>query len=224
MVYDVFTFETARKLGLRQLRIVGVARLLRAPLCCFAFALSAALSGMTWPAKAQVGIVDIDSGLRIETVSITISNPSDDPAVNSRIEDSLRRRLAVYPNQVYSRENVSFRGYLATGKPSDFPLLYDSNGTFLTAKLEMLGIYYGNGDAWYGDPDTMLVGNPLVQGKPSGAGYTNWVEGFVHGGIYGITPVTDQFYVYGGLSAIASGSTPTRRVDISEWRMLMQVS
>ena len=201
------------------------------------------------PAMAQSGVVDIDAGLRIEAVIINIANPSADKATNSRIEDGLRRGLAVYPNDIYSRENVDFalaiarrrlpiasathtaypgptggvvveiyvtigdeaefarpRGYLATGNVSDFPLLYDSNGTFITAKLEMLGIYYGNGDAWYGEPDAMLAGNPLVEGKPAGAGYTDWLEGFVHGGIYGITPVNDKLFVYGGVSAIASGS------------------
>jgi hypothetical protein len=201
-------------------------------------------------ASAQQGIVDIDNGLRIESVTITLANPSEDPGVNSKVEDTLRRRLAVYPNEIYSPAAVDFalaiarrnlpldsavqsvtpgatggvaleilvtlgdeaqlgrpRGLLATGRPADFPVLYDYNGTFVTAKLETLGIYYGNGNAWYGQPDAMLAGNPLVQGTPAGAGYADWVEGFVHGGIYGITPVTDSFYVYGGLSAIASGST-----------------
>jgi len=52
----------------------------------------------------------------------------------------------------------------------------------------------------------MLAGNPLVVGTPSGKGYHDWVEGFVHTGIYGITPLTDSFYTYGGVSVIASGS------------------
>jgi hypothetical protein len=211
------------------------------------FVISLMSAGSAW---AQQGLVDIDNSLRIESVTITIANPSEDPGVNAKVEDTLRRRLAIYPNEIYSPAAVDFalaiarrnlpvdsavqsvtpgatggvaleivvtlgdeaqlgrpRGFLATGQPADFPVLYDYNGTFVTAKLETLGIYYGNGNAWYGQPDAMLAGNPLVQGTPAGAGYADWVEGFVHGGIYGITPVTDSFYVYGGLSAIASGST-----------------
>lgn len=98
------------------------------------------------------------------------------------------------------------RGMLSTGDPRDFPVLYDSNGTFAKLKLETTALYYGNDNAWYGQPDAMLAGNPLVVGTPSGKGYDDWVEGFVHAGVYGITPFTDNFYVYGGVSAIASGS------------------
>lgn len=98
------------------------------------------------------------------------------------------------------------RGMLATGEAKDFPILYDSNGTFLKLKLESTALHYGNANAWYGRPDLMLAGNPLVVGTPSGKGYEHWAEGFVQGGIYGITPVTESFYAYGGVSAIASGS------------------
>ena len=77
----------------------------------------------------------------------------------------------------------------------------------MRAKLDALSLYYGNNNAWYGQPDKMLAGNPIVQGKPAGAGYSNWVEGYLHYGLYGITPVTDKLYVYGGLSSISSGST-----------------
>ncbi|WOK37520.1 alginate export family protein [Sphingomonas sp. C3-2] len=99
------------------------------------------------------------------------------------------------------------RGMLAPGgKAADFPVLYDSNGTYIKLKAEALGIHYGNADAWYGRPDVMLAGNPLVDGKPSGKGYKQWVEGFVQAGIYGITPVTDTFHLYGGVSVLASAS------------------
>lgn len=98
------------------------------------------------------------------------------------------------------------RGMLATGEAKNFPILYDSNGTFLKLKFESTALHYGNANAWYGRPDLMLAGNPLVVGKPSGKGYEHWAEGFVHGGLYGITPVTQNLYVYGGISTIASGS------------------
>ncbi len=97
-------------------------------------------------------------------------------------------------------------GWLLTGDRSNFPLLYDQGGTRLQFKLEALTLYYANNNAWYGRPDLMLAGNPLVVGNPAGAGYTDWIETYVHYGVYGITPLAQNFYVYGGLSAITSGS------------------
>jgi hypothetical protein len=99
------------------------------------------------------------------------------------------------------------RGALVTGKAEDMPLLYDGNGTFVTTKLELLTMAYANRDAWYGRPDLFLTGNPLVSGDTAGDGTSGWVEGFVHAGIYGITPVGPSTYLYGGLSGIVSGST-----------------
>lgn len=98
------------------------------------------------------------------------------------------------------------RGMAATGQSSDFPLILDRNGTYLRFKLDAFALYYGNNNAWYGRPDLMLAGNPLVQGTPSGRGYDDWVEGYLHYGIYGITPIGEGLSFYGGLSAITSGS------------------
>ena len=98
------------------------------------------------------------------------------------------------------------RGYLLTNDKADLPVLYDRDGTYVRAKLEALSLYYGNNNAWYGQPDKMLAGNPIVQGKPAGAGYSNWGEGFLHYGLYGITPLSSSVYAYGGLSSISSGS------------------
>lgn len=98
------------------------------------------------------------------------------------------------------------RGYVITRDPKDLPVIYDRNGTFLKLKVEALGLYYGNNNAWYGRPDLMLAGNPLVKGQPAGKGYDDWVEGYVHYGLYGITPLTTNLYLYGGVSAISSVS------------------
>lgn len=88
----------------------------------------------------------------------------------------------------------------------DFPVLYEKDGTYIRARLDLLGLYYANNNAWFGRPDLMLSGNPLVEGTPAGEGYDQWVEGYAHYGIYGITPVTPNLYVYGGLSALTTGS------------------
>lgn len=97
------------------------------------------------------------------------------------------------------------RGVMA-GYKSDFPVLFDNNGVYIRARFETLGMYYGNNNAWYGRPDLMLNGNPLVEGKTAGLGYSNWLEGFVHTGLYGIAPLTQSIYAYGGASAVLSGS------------------
>jgi hypothetical protein len=99
------------------------------------------------------------------------------------------------------------RGMAVTRNPKDFPLILDRNGTILKFKLDLFSLYYANDNAWYGQPGAMLAGNPLVQGKPAGAGRSDWVEGYAHYGIYGITPLTQNVYAYGSVSAITSGST-----------------
>ena len=98
------------------------------------------------------------------------------------------------------------KGYFLTGDLSDLPVLYDRDGTFVRYKLEVLTLYYANDNAWYGRPDLMLAGNPLVSGTPAGAGWDQWGEAYLHYGIYGITPVSDSLFVYGGLSAITAMS------------------
>ncbi|MBX3283301.1 MAG: hypothetical protein KF756_12600 [Acidobacteria bacterium] len=97
-------------------------------------------------------------------------------------------------------------GILTRGGKGDFPVLYQGNGTHFRIKLEALGMLYSNNNAWYGQPDQMLAGNPLVAGETAGSGLSGWGEGFAHAGLYGITPVSKSVYAYGGLSAIVSGS------------------
>jgi hypothetical protein len=98
------------------------------------------------------------------------------------------------------------KGFLLTGDRGDLPLLYDRDGTILRFKLEALSLYYANNNAWYGRSDLMLAGNPLVSGSPSGAGWDQWAEAYLHYGLYGLTPLSDTLFVYGGLSAITSMS------------------
>lgn len=98
------------------------------------------------------------------------------------------------------------RGMAVSGDPGDFPLIVDHNGTMLRFKLDALGLYYANNNAWYGRPDLMLNGNPMVEGRPSGRGYDDWTEAYLHYGVYGITPLSELLSLYGELSAITSGS------------------
>lgn len=98
------------------------------------------------------------------------------------------------------------RGFLLTGERRDLPILYDQGGTVLRFRLDSLALFYSNNNAWYGRPDLMLAGNPLVVGRPAGRGFEPWLEGYLHYGLYGITPLGRSLYLYGGLSAITSGS------------------
>ncbi len=108
-----------------------------------------------------------------------------------------------------ARSTAAANGYMLSGDRSDLPVLYDRNGTYVVGKLELLSMAYANNNAWYGRPDLFLNGNPLISGDPAGAGTDAWVEGFIHAGIYGITPLAGSAQLYGGLSAILSGSSGT---------------
>lgn len=196
-----------------------------------------------------IGNTDPYEDKRIEKVTIEITNPSQDIALNERLIDKVRQNLKVFPDKRFLRTQVDFalsqsrqdsriaetqlelefgptggvlvtiyltlgdgigdleeNGFLKSGKIGDLPKLYNQGNTFIRLKLEALAIHYSNTNAWYAQPNALLDGNPLVEGTPAGKGYDDWVEGFVHLGIYGITPITENFLVYGGVSAIISGS------------------
>ncbi|WOE31658.1 MULTISPECIES: alginate export family protein [unclassified Acinetobacter] len=95
---------------------------------------------------------------------------------------------------------------LTADNTTKFPVLYHQDGKFLKAKFEALGLYYANQNAWYGNPQAMLAGNPLVDGKSAGQGYDDWVENYIHGGLYGMYPLSTNTYGYAGISAIGSFS------------------
>lgn len=180
----------------------------------------------------------------VDRITIRITNPSEDAGLNARVEDAVRRAVALFPGERFSTERISFQlaqarrtrdvadisydvGYGARGGldvtvnvtlgdvptggrglafGGDFPLIYERDGTYLRFKLDLLSLYYANDNAWYGRPDAMLAGNPLVVGEPAGRGWDQWVESYAHYGVYGIRPINADTYVYGGLSAITSVS------------------
>lgn len=105
------------------------------------------------------------------------------------------------------KQSVTEKGYLIDKNKKTLPLLYDNNGKYLKAKLELLSMYYGNNNAWYAQPEKMLNRNPLVDGSPAGGGYDDWLEAFVHTGLYGMYPLGINTFSYAGLSAIGTLST-----------------
>ncbi|MEF9923382.1 MAG: alginate export family protein [Muribaculaceae bacterium] len=88
-----------------------------------------------------------------------------------------------------------------------FPVIYSNEHSFLTAKFSASEMAYSNNNAWFAQPDKLLVGNPLANGA-SGKGYSAWIEGFAMGGIYGITRLSawQNLHIYGGTSYIVSFS------------------
>lgn len=106
---------------------------------------------------------------------------------------------------IKAEEKSSKSGLLVDGK--EFPTLYLDNKSLLTTKFALSEMLYSNNNAWYSRDDIMLQGNPLVN-NPASKGYTGWVEGWISGGIYGITTLSSKrkIYLYGGTSVIMSAS------------------
>lgn len=144
---------------------------------------------------AEIGLAQARRAGPIEDARLSVA-PGSAGALIVTVEARLRT----------DRAEALERGALITGRASDLPLLLDRDGTLLSMKLEVLPMFYSNSNAWYGRPDLFLNGNPLVVRKAAGSGTTAWAEGFLHAGIYGITPLSGTTFVYAGLSAILSGS------------------
>jgi hypothetical protein len=86
-----------------------------------------------------------------------------------------------------------------------FPTLYMRDDTYVKLGVSSAVNFNFNDTAWYGRPDVLLQGNPLVNGAP-GTGAFAEGSAFVDLGMYGITPVAESLYVYGGASYLTSGS------------------
>lgn len=177
--------------------------------------------------------------MRVGVLRVTLENPSDDAALNGRIEDGVRRAIGVFPGDRFQTDAFRFALSRAMRTPgvaaldfdvafaeaagldivvkvrrqdgstphtTAFPVLVDADGRYLRVKVEGLAMYYSNRNAWYGRPELMLDGNPLVDGGVPGKGFSQWLEGFAHLGMYGITPIGGTASLYGGASVITSGS------------------
>lgn len=144
---------------------------------------------------AEIGLAQSRRSGPIDETSLSIA-PGSGGALILKVDVKLRA----------DRVEATERGALITEKAADLPVLYDREGKLLTIKLEALPMLYSNSNAWYGQPDQFLAGNPLVSGKAAGRETTAWVEGFLHAGVYGMTPVSGMTFAYGGMSAILSAS------------------
>ncbi|MEF9986171.1 MAG: alginate export family protein [Bacteroidales bacterium] len=88
-----------------------------------------------------------------------------------------------------------------------FPVLYNSNSTYITLKAAASQMAYSNNNSWFAQPIQMTTGNPLAE-APSGRGYTGWVEGFGSIGLYGIIKIIPaiNMHIYGGANYLVSFS------------------
>lgn len=94
-----------------------------------------------------------------------------------------------------------------TGDVKALPVLYNSKRTYLILKAAASEMVYTNNNAWFGQPAAMTAGNPLAT-KPTGKGYSAWLDGFASAGIYGIVKVIPKLnlHLYGGANYLASFS------------------
>jgi len=84
--------------------------------------------------------------IRVKLINITYSV---DTGVYGGVK--IQVLLELQPN---NPENSELGTGAGTQKKS-FPILYDANGKFLKARLDLLGMYYANQNAWYGNPNTI---------------------------------------------------------------------
>lgn len=91
--------------------------------------------------------------------------------------------------------------------PKSFPVIYNDGRNFMNLTFAATEMVYSNNNAWFAQPKVMNNGNPLAE-KPSGEGYTAWLEGFASAGVYGITNIVPSInlHIYGGTSYIVSFS------------------
>lgn len=108
---------------------------------------------------------------------------------------------------MFSSEQEIKKNENIAGNMKLFPVLYNSDRTYITLKAAASEMAYSNDNAWFAQPAQMTNGNPLVD-APSGKGYTGWVEGFASLGLYGIVKVIPaiNMHVYAGANYLVSFS------------------
>lgn len=105
-------------------------------------------------------------------------------------------KTEIEPSKVAKKRNVA-----------TFPVLYNDNRTYITLKFASSEMVYTNQNSWFAQPSAITNGNPLAT-KPTGEGYSAWLEGFASAGVYGLTKIVPKINlnIYGGVSYLASFS------------------
>lgn len=112
--------------------------------------------------------------------------------------------LAVRVTAAPSGGAAPARGWIATGRAGEFPLLLETAHSLLRVQLNGgLGAFH-EWVPWYGDADAFVGGSPLFPDPATGS--ATWAEYSVEAGLYGATRVAGPVYLFGSGSAVAAGS------------------
>lgn len=98
-------------------------------------------------------------------------------------------------------------GMLAGGGRAAFPILWQDQDSLLRFHLNGGMGAYSDGNPWFGRPDVLTRGNPLVEDPAIGAqtgSRATWAEAFVEFGLSGVTRLGgSNVALYGAVTAIA---------------------
>jgi hypothetical protein len=115
--------------------------------------------------------------------------------------------LLVEPAPEGHEERKRPSGMLVSGKPQDFPKLYESEGTLLTLILNGGIGAYSDTHPWFGKGKIFNRGSPIAD-KPAGPGTTSLMEAYIEPGLGGITRLGDTpFYPYGAVTYMITWSS-----------------
>jgi len=115
--------------------------------------------------------------------------------------------LLVEPTPEGPEERKRPGGMFVSGKPQDFPKLYESDSTLLTLILNGGIGAYSDIHPWFGKGKIFNRGNPAAE-KPAGPGTTTLMEAYIEPGLGGITRLGDTpFYPYGAATYMITWSS-----------------
>ena len=98
------------------------------------------------------------------------------------------------------------KGWIATGRPGDFPTLFESDRSLLRAQLNGSLGFFNDRNSWWGAPESFVAGSPLFP-DPAGEGWATWGEAAVEAGIHGAAQIGGRkLFVFGSVTGVAAGS------------------
>jgi len=94
-------------------------------------------------------------------------------------------------------------GWFITGDAGQFPTLVETSRSLLRVQLDLRGGWFSEHDAWWGDAEAFLGGQPMEPGP----GWISWGEAAVEAGVHGASQLgTSPVYAFGNLTGIGAGS------------------
>lgn len=123
------------------------------------------------------------------------------------VTPTMENQVALTVDILLSHKEQIRKSETGIKNPRLLPLLYNSERTYLTAKIAASEMVYTNDNTWFSQPAPMTSGNPLAD-DPSGKGWSGWLEGYGSVGVYGVFKLIPSInlHVYGGGSYLISFS------------------